>query len=140
MMAEYTKPLPVPDVDSQQFWDNCKAHELSAQRCDDCGNFRWPPQPFCPQCYSWKFDWTKLAETGTVYSFVVVHYVSIPAYQDDVPYVVAHITIDRTDDQVTMISNVIDCPWQEVRVGMPVRLVFQDVTPEITLPKFRRME
>jgi hypothetical protein len=74
---------------------------------------------------------------------VVVHYVSIPAFQDDVPYVVAHITLDGTDNRVTMISNVIECPWQEVKVGMPVRVVFEDVTPEVTLPKFRpagRME
>ncbi len=55
------------------------------------------------------------------------------------PYVVAHITLDKTDDQITMISNVIQCPWQEVRVGMPVRLVFEDVTSEVTLPKFRPM-
>ena len=136
-MAEYTKPLPIPDLDSQPFWDSCKAHELSAQRCDDCGKFRWTPQAFCPHCYSWKFAWTKLGETGTVDSFVVVHYVSIPAYQDDVPYVVAHITLDGTDNQVTMISNVIECPWDKVRVGMPVRVVFEDVTEEVTLPKFR---
>ncbi len=81
--------------------------------------------------------WTKLGETGTVYSFVVVHYVSIPAFEGDVPYVVAHITLDGTEDQITMISNVIQCPWQEVRIGMPVRVVFEDVTPEVTLPKFR---
>jgi uncharacterized OB-fold protein len=137
IMADYAKPLPVADIDSQQFWDSCKAHELSAQRCQDCKKFRWPPQAFCPHCYSWKYDWTKLAETGTVDSFVVVHYVSIPAYQDDVPYVVAHITVDGTDEQVRMISNVIECPWQEVKVGMAVRLVFEDVTPEVTLPKFR---
>src|SRR5262249_8621744 len=136
-MAQYTKPLPIPDIDSQPFWDRCKAHELSAQRCQHCAKIRSPPPPFGPHCYSWKFDWEKLAETGTVYSFVVVHYVSIPAFQDDVPYVIAHITLDGTDDRVRMISNVIECPWQEVRVGMPVRLVFEDVTPEVTLPKFR---
>jgi uncharacterized OB-fold protein len=140
IMAEYAKPLPVPDVDSQQFWDGCKAHELSAQRCRDCRKFRWPPQAFCPHCYSWNFEWTRLKDTGTVCSFVVVHYVSISAFQDDVPYVVAHITIDGTDERVTMISNVIGCPWEEVRVGMPVRVVFEDVTSEVTLPKFRRSE
>jgi uncharacterized OB-fold protein len=136
-MAEYAKPLPVADVDSQPFWDGCKAHELSAQRCRDCGKFRWPPQAFCPHCYSWNFDWTKLAETGVVASFVIVHYVSIPAFQEDVPYVVAHITLDGTDEQITMISNVIGCPAQDVRVGMRVRVVFEDVTADVTLPKFR---
>jgi uncharacterized OB-fold protein len=136
-MTDYTKPLPVPDVDSQMFWDRCKAHELSAQRCRDCNKFRWPPQAFCPHCYSWNFDWAKLGETGTVASFVIVHYVSIPAFQDDVPYVVAHIALDGTDNQVTMISNVVQCPPQDVRVGMPVRVVFDDVTADVTLPKFR---
>ena len=139
-MAEYTKPLPVADVDSQPFWDGCKAHELSAQRCRDCRTFRWPPQAFCPHCYSWNFDWTKLGETGVVASFVIVHYVSIPAFQEDVPYVVAHITLDGTDGQITMISNVIGCPTQDVRVGMPVRVVFEDVTADVTLPKFRPVE
>lgn len=136
-MADYTKPLPVPDVDSQQFWDSCKAHTLSAQRCGDCKKFRWPPQAFCPHCYSWNFDWTKLSETGTVASFVVVHYVSIPAYQGDVPYVVAHIALDGSDGEITMVSNVIDCPWEQMRVGMSVRVVFDDVTADVTLPKFR---
>jgi len=82
----------------------------------------------------------KLGETGTVYSFVVVHYVSIPAFEDDVPYVVAHITLDGTDDQVRMISNVIECPWQEVRVGMPVRLGYpigiKGITQLVQGPQF----
>ncbi|MGN6735483.1 MAG: Zn-ribbon domain-containing OB-fold protein, partial [Candidatus Binatia bacterium] len=78
-----------------------------------------------------------LGETGTVASFVVVHYVSITSFLEDVPYVVAHITLDGTDQQITMISNVIECPWEQVRVGMPMRVVFDDVTPEVTLPKFR---
>jgi uncharacterized OB-fold protein len=137
METEYRKPLPIPDIDSQLFWDKCKAHELAAQCCNDCGKFRWPPQAFCPHCYSWNFSWTTLQKTGMVISFVVVHYVSIPACQDDVPYVVAHITIDGTEDQVIMISNVIGCASEEVRVGMRVRAVFEDVTPEVTLPKFR---
>lgn len=136
-MAEYAKPLPAPDLDSQPFWEGCRARELRAQRCRQCRQLRWPPQAFCPKCYSWDFEWTKLGETGTVYSFVVVHYVSIAAFQGDVPYVVAHITVDGTDERVRLTSNVIGCPWQDVRVGMPVRVVFEDVTPEFTLPKFR---
>jgi uncharacterized OB-fold protein len=136
-MAAYVKPLPVLDTDSRPFWEGCKDHELRGQRCSTCGKFRWPPQGFCPECYSWDFEWVKLGETGTVYTFVVVHYVSVPAFQEDSPYVVAHITLDGTDDRVHLTSNVIGCPWEDVRVGMPVRVVFEDVTPEITLPKFR---
>jgi uncharacterized OB-fold protein len=137
MAIAYAKPLPAVDPDSQPFWEGCKAHELRAQRCSGCGRFRWPPQAFCPECYSWEFAWEKLAETGTVNTFVVPHYVSVPAFSIDVPYVIAHVTIDGTDERVRIVSNVIGCPWEEVRVGMPVRVVFEDVTPEMTLPKVK---
>ncbi len=136
-MPEYRKPLPAIDPDSRPFWEGCARHELRAQRCSTCGSFRWPPQRVCPECYSWEAEWVPLAGTGSVTTFVVVHYVSVPAFEEDVPYVVAHIGMDGTDGRVQVLSNVIGCPWEEVRVGMPVRVVFEDVTPEVTLPKFR---
>ncbi len=78
-----------------------------------------------------------LEGTGTVYSYVVVHHVTIPAFAGDVPYVIAHVTLDGTDGDVRMTTNIRDCPWEEVRVGMTVTVDFDDVTPEFTLPKFR---
>ncbi len=137
MTAEYAKPLPVPDLDTQGFWDGCQQHEVRAQRCASCGIFRWPPHGICPECHSWDFEWTKLAETGKVYSYVVVHHATAPAFAGEAPYVVATIMMDGTGDRVRLMSNVVGCPWEEVRVGMPVRVSFEDVTPEVTLPKFR---
>ena len=136
-MTDYTKPLPAPDADTKPFWDACKEHELRAQQCSACGRFRWPPQGLCPSCHSWDTRWVQLSGEGTVCSFVVVHYVSVPAFADDIPYVIAQITVDDTDEQVILTSNVIDCPWEKVKVGMRVGVVFNDVTPECTLPKFR---
>ena len=136
-MNAYAKPLPHTDVDSQPFWDACKLHELRAQRCADGQHFRWPPQAFCPECYSWKFEWARLAETGKVETFVVVHYAAVAAFQPDLPYVVAHIAIDGTDGKVQVIGNVIGCRWEDVKVGMSVQAVFEDVTPEVTLAKFK---
>lgn len=136
-MFDYDKPLPQPDADSRPFWEGCKDHELRAQRCCGCARFRWPPQAFCPECYSWQSEWQALGDTGTVASFVVVHYVSIPAFANDVPYVIAHIAMDDTEGRVVLISNVIGCHWQDVRVGMAVQAVYDDVTPTVTLAKFR---
>jgi uncharacterized OB-fold protein len=136
-MNLYAKPLPQPDIDTQPFWDACRGHELRAQRCNACGEFRWPPQAFCPECYAWDFAWTKLGGTGRVDSFVVVHYAAVAPFQPDLPYVIAHIAVDGTNERVRLVSNVIDCQWQEVRVGMPVEVVFDDVTAEVTLAKFR---
>ena len=134
---DYAKPVPTPDPDTKPFWDACRAHELRAQRCSACGRFRWPPQGVCPSCYSWEFEWAELGGTGRVVSYVVVHYVSVPAFAGDAPYAIANITIDGTDEHVQLTSNVIEVPWEEVKVGMPVRVVFEDATPECTLPKFR---
>jgi uncharacterized OB-fold protein len=135
-MADYTKPLPTPDADSAPFWEGCKEHRLLAQRCARCGTLRWPPQGVCPACYSWDAAWQPVSERGTVASFVVVHQAP-PAFRDVAPYTIARITLDDTDGQVQILSNVVDCPWEEVRVGMLVQAVYDDVTPEITLPKFR---
>jgi uncharacterized OB-fold protein len=67
---------------------------------------------------------------------VVVHQ-AIPAFAQAVPYVVARIIIDETDEAVILTSSVIDVPWEEVKVGVRVRAVFDDVTPDVTLPRFR---
>lgn len=136
-MADYTKPLPLADPDTQPYWEGAKAHELRAQKCSNCGKFRWPPQGFCPHCWSWEASWTKLAGTGTIVSYVVVHQATNPVFAQDVPYAIAQAELDGADGAVVLTANVVDCPWEDVKVGMKVRAVYDDVTPEITLPKFR---
>ena len=136
-MSEAAKPAPIPDLDTRPFWDACREGELRAQCCTACGRFRWPPQPFCPACYSWEHTWTPLAGRGTVTAFSVVHHSSSPSFKDDLPYVVALITLDGTDGHVAITSNVVGCPWELVQVGMPVEVVFTELTSEATLPQFR---
>jgi uncharacterized OB-fold protein len=134
-----TKPIPIPDHDTQPFWDGCKEHELRGQRCTSCGRFRWPPQPFCPACYSWENEWVKLSGRGTVKAFSVVHHSAVPSFKDSLPYVTAIIELEGTDGHVEIMSNVIDCPWEEVKVGMPVEVRFVDLSPDATLHQFRRL-
>src|SRR5215472_3727676 len=135
-MAEYARPLPVADSDTEEYWRSARAHELRAQRCSNCGGFRWPPQGFCPHCYSWDFSWISLGRTGTVQSYVVVHQ-AIPAFADAVPYAVARVVIDETGGAVVLAASITDVLWEDIRVGMRVEVVFDDVTPEVTLPRFR---
>jgi len=134
---EHTKPAPVPDRDTQPFWDACQAHELRAQQCTSCGRFRWPPQPFCPSCYSWEYEWRLLSGLGQVESFTVVQHTAVPSFKNDLPYVVALVALDGTDNRVLLTSNVVGCPWEEVTVGMRVEVAFNEVSPEATLPQFR---
>ena len=90
-MAGYAKPLPIPDVDTEAFWEGCHAHELRAQRCTSCRRFRWPPGPLCPHCRSWEFEWARLDGAGEVYSYVVVHHSVVPVFAAEMPYVVAQV-------------------------------------------------
>jgi uncharacterized OB-fold protein len=139
-MADYAKPLPVPDTDSAPFWEACREHRLIAQRCSDCGVWRFPPRGVCPNCSSWNFAWHDLAPTGTIRTFVAPHRAFTPSFAAEVPYVIAHVAMDGTDGDVVIAGNLVDCPWTHARVGLPVRVVFDDVTPDVTLPKFEPFE
>jgi len=135
-MTTPAKPLPIADTDSKPYWDAAKAHELRGQQCSGCKRFRWPPSGVCPHCHSWQFDWVKLPGSGVINSFIVVHQ-PIGAFAPDVPYVMARIVLDGTDGRAIFSSNVTDCPWDQVKVGMRVMVYFDDVTENVTLPKFR---
>ncbi len=81
-----------------------------------------------------------LPGTGEVYSYVVVHYSAVPVFAAEMPYVVARITLDGTDDEVRLTSNVIGCPPDDVKKGMRVAVIFEDSTPDVSLPKFRPID
>jgi uncharacterized OB-fold protein len=131
---EYTKPLPVIDEASSGFWEACRRHELVAQQCDECGHRRWPIGPACTQCLSPRFSWVPVPGTGEIMSWIVYHHAFNAAFEDDLPYNVALI---RLDDGYTMISNIVDA-LDDIAVGQPVHVVFDDVTDTVSIPRFAR--
>lgn len=135
-MAEYQKPLPIPNEDTKPFWDGLKDHRLSIQKCRQCGRFRFPPRVVCPHCMSLESEWVEVKGTGTVYSFTIVHHAYTPAYESEVPYVVA---IVELEEGVRLITNIVGCKPEQLEIGMPVEVTFDDVTPDFTLHRFRPM-
>lgn len=134
-MSDYRKPLPLPDEDTWPYWQACREHRLMMQRCDDCGTVRFRPNLVCPRCLSEAATWVELSGRGTVWSFIVVHQPMVPGFgPDDVPYAVACVELAE-GPRIT--TNIVDCPLDQIRIGMPVTVVWDDVTPEVTLPKFR---
>lgn len=136
-MSTYEKPLPTPTQISKPYWDYCKQHELRIQRCRQCGCYRHYPQDMCPHCNSFDTEWTKVSGKGNVYSWVVCHRAFHPGFAAEVPY--AAVTIEL-DEGVRMMSRVVDVKPEDLKIGMPVQVVFEDVTADITLPMFRRRE
>lgn len=130
-------PSPVADADSAPFWEACREHRLTAQKCASCGHFRWPSAAVCPHCRKLGGTWTDLRGTGTISSFVVQHQAIHPAFADAVPYIIAFISLDEAPADLLMLSNIIDCAWESVRVGMRVEVCFDDSTEGLSLPVFR---
>jgi uncharacterized protein len=130
------KPLPVADPVTAPFWESVKAHAMQLQRCNGCGRFIFYPRGVCPHCFSDDLAWQPVAGTGAVHAFTIVQRHPSPAFNDEAPYVVALIELD---EGVRMLSNLVDIEPDpaSVKVGLPVEVVYDDATDEVTLPKFR---
>jgi hypothetical protein len=134
---EYKKPLPTPSAVSQPFWDATKEHRLTFQRCRLCGTRVFYPRDICPgpQCFGvGTLEWEESTGNGRVYSYTISYQPAHPSFADDVPYVIAIIDLD---EGWRMVSNIVNIDPKEVQVGMKVEVVWDDVTPEFTLPKFQ---
>jgi uncharacterized OB-fold protein len=127
-------PVPVPNADNAGFWDACRRGELRLQRCARCAAFRHHPRPMCPACGSLDFDWTPASGHGVVHTFTIVHRPTLPAFEARLPYNVVCVALE---EGVFMVSNLIDCPLEAIRIGMPVEVAFERLTDEISLPVFR---
>jgi uncharacterized protein len=129
----YRKPLPRIDEESRGWWEALARHELYFQRCRDCGTKRLYPRAACPSCLSAATDWVRASGYGIVYSFTVTYQNQAPGFREELPYVLA---IVELEEGLRLMTNVVGAP-DAVRIGMPVEVVFDDVTSEVTLPKFR---
>ena len=131
------KPLPEPTPLAQPFWDALKQGEMRLQCCDGCGHFNHPPLIACPRCHGRGLTWKKVAQTGTLYSYTIVHRPPMAAFKGDVPYAVGLIDIDDTDAR--LLSTVL-APLDQLRIGMRLQLVFEEASPAITLFKFKPLQ
>ncbi len=134
MTEEYQKPLPEINDENKPFWDAAKQNVLKLQKCSDCGRFRYPVARICPFCHSLNDEWTAVSGRGRVYTWAVFHQVYHSAFKNDAPYNVAVIKLDEGPQ---LISNVIGCDLSDIYMDMPVEVVFEKITEDVTLPKFR---
>lgn len=132
----YAKPLPRIDEESKGFWEACRRHELYVQRCRNCSSFRYYPRALCPRCLSDATEWMLSSGRATVYTYTVTHQNQAQGFRDSLPYVLAYVDLE---EGVRMLTNIVGCDPADVRIGMPVEVVFDDVTDEVTLPKFKPM-
>lgn len=128
------KPVPRSTPDNQPFWEGCRAHRIMLPACQHCDRPHWPPGPVCPFCFSDELSWVQASGRGTVSSWVVVYKAWLPAFEADLPYNAVQVELE---EGVRLTGNVVGVPNDALRVGMAVEAVFDDVTPDVTLPRFR---
>jgi len=133
------------DDDAAPFWQGTARGELLVQTCAACSRRRLPPRPMCPHCRSLRHEWKRLSGRGTIWSFVVAHPPLLPVYQQLAPYNVITVALDD-DPQLRLVGNLVarpDGPINEIdpamiRIGEPVRVVFQQVE-DVHLPRWMRV-
>ena len=132
-MAEQTRPLPAPDLDSKPYWDAARQHKLMMQKCRSCGHISFPPHHYCRGCRGSDLEWTEVSGKGTVYTFSIMHDNLVRGL--DPPFVLAQVELEEQSG-LRLIANIQEVDPKAVRIGMPVRLIFEDVSADISLPQF----
>ena len=139
-MAEIdvSKPLPAITTEAKPFWDAAAEQKLIIQRCKDCNAWVWTPRPSCNECGSEKVEWTQMSGKGEVYSFTVIRQVvgraASKAFEPDIPYVIAWVDLDEGP---RLITNIIGCSVEDVKLGMKVTVQFEKASEKLWLPKFK---
>jgi len=126
--------LPVPDFETQPFWDGCREGRFRVRHCNACGRDHFYPRPFCPACWSADVEWRDAAGTGTLYTYSIVRQNDLPPFPERVPYVAA---IVELDEGPRVMTNIEGCDFDALEIGMPVRVDYTTIADDVTIPVFR---
>lgn len=128
-----TMPLPVPTPVSEPFWEAARDHRLAIQRCPNGHVFAYA-RSHCPLCLSARNEWVNASGRATLYSYTVARRPTSPDFEGETPYVIAIVALEEGPH---IMSRLVEIAPEAVRIGMPIEVVFDDVTPEVSLPYFR---
>ena len=137
----WNKPFPYIDEDSAPFYEGAKQHKFMMFRCKKCGAWYWP-KTYCRnhdnESMFGNMEWAEASGKGKIFTFGIVHEVFHPGFKDDVPYVFA---MAEMDEGPMFGSRVVGCEPYDVKIGMPVEVVYEDVPEEgFTLPYLQPIE
>jgi uncharacterized OB-fold protein len=119
-------PAPEPNPETKRFWEAAAQGQLLVKKCLSCGEIHYYPRALCPFCGSDRTDWQTASGRGTVYSWSVMR-------RAETPYAIAYVTLD---EGVTMMTNIVDCDLNGIRIGQKVRVVWKPTEGGPPLPAF----
>lgn len=107
---------PVPSPETEEFWNAARCGRLALRFCKGCNQFHYYPRSICPHCFSDQTEWRDAKGTGAIHVFSVMR-------RAPVPYAIAYIELDEGP---LMISNIVNCDLDALRVEQKVKLCFAD--------------
>jgi len=125
----YLKPLPEISEANRPFFEGLTRHEFLVPKCDNCGDFNWVPYPACRSCLSESQTWTKVSGDATVYSFTVVHR-GHGQFNEEAPYAIVMAKLVEEPRSCIVLGNTRGISNEELEVGLPVKVVYEDIPGE----------
>lgn len=135
--AEPTLPfriLPRLTDLNRDFWTGGKDNELRFQRCQQCGYYNHPPTPICPSCHSKELKFEVVSGKASLWTFTVNHQPWMPG--PELPFVVAIVAIPEQEG-LRLTTNLVDVEPDDVKIGMPLEVTFENHDDEVWIPLFR---
>ena len=134
-MADYQKPIPQASPETEHFGAGCKEGKLLLQRCKDTGKAYFPPRPFSPYTGSRDVEVFEASGKAKLFSYVINH--RLPkGFEDEAPYAIAVVELEEGPRMMTNITECEQTP-EALELDMALEVVFEDISDEISLPKFR---
>ena len=126
--------IPTPDPETQPYWDATQEGKLLIKRCNACKRAYFYPRDFCPHCWSEDVSWEEASGRATLYTWSVVRRNDLPPWPERVPYITAIVDLEEGP---RMMTNIEDCDFDALAIGMPLVVGFRQDTEDITAPIFR---
>jgi len=133
----FPRPLPALEPRTAAFWRACHEGRLEFTRCVPCGYFIHPSRPICPKCRGRNLDVAAVSGRARLHSFTINHHAWFPG--QEVPYVIGLVELVEQPG-LRLMTNIVNCPLDRVRIDMPLRVVFESVGDEVALPLFEPEE
>ena len=127
-MADATRKIlaPTPTPETAPFWAAAAKGRLLVKTCLACKRAHHYPRPICPLCGSDRTEWREASGRGVIYSYSVMRRASPP-------YVIAYVTLE---EGVSMMTNLVDCDFDALRIGQPVRVLWTPTDGGPPVPMF----
>lgn len=136
--------FPLPDLDfepTRGFWEAAQREELRIPRCESCGAWNWYPPPICRHCETGSLTWEPVSGCATLFSWCHVTRALFKQYASKAPYITGIVVLEE-DPRVRLVTLLVDCQPDALRIDMPVEVVFRplefpDVEGTVVAPVFR---